>query len=326
MKRHLLLQHARAFIPAMVLVVWAMGVAPSIAQTSIGLRPAVDRFYCTEVLEVSLQIGGVADLRGFSVDLGFDTAVLSPIDVVAGDALTAAGCPHFLQWMNPDPGEDHIAVDVGLLGCSISGSGELLKLHFSGVANGQSSLTVISAILRDGQNHDVPFSIVDSVVDYRCPRPGTVTFDPPDGGFGCNQTLAVDVVIDGFTVDLHGASLEIAFDNTVVRPLSVTAGSLVAGAACPYYLNWLNPGPAETTIQVDVANLGCAIDGPGAIVHLVFEGVLQGISPLDCLSLIFRDSANHPIDMECVPGTIEYRCPVGIERTGWGAWKAQFGG
>ncbi len=325
MMRHTLTWRRFRWLLAAALALLATPDLPARAQPPLGLQPTVDRFYCQEILEVSLQIGSVADLRGLSVDLGFDPNVISPISVSAGSAITSAACSHFLQWLNPAPGENHIAVDLGLLGCSLNGAGELLKLQFVGVANGQSPLDVLSAILRDGANHDIPYLVVDSVVDYRCPRPGTVTFDPPDGSFGCNQTLAVDILIDAFTLDLHGASLVVSFDNQVVHPISVTAGSLVSGASCPYYLDWLNPGPTESTILVDFANLGCAIDGPGAIIHLVFEGVLQGISPLDCVSLIFRDSANQPIEMECVPATLEYRCPVATETTGWGAFKAQFG-
>jgi hypothetical protein len=166
---------------------------------------------------------------------------------------------------------------------------------------------------------------VDSEVQYLCPRPGLLSFDPDAGSFGCGETLTVDVQIDDTTLDLHGFSVEFSFDNTVVHPVSVSAGPLVSGAACPYYLSWLNPGPAESTIAVDVANLGCAIDGPGTILQLVFVGVLQGISPLDCESLIFRDSQNQPIAMECDPATLEYRCPVANESTGFGAWKARYG-
>ena len=260
-----------------------------------------------------------------TLDLGFDPAVISPLAVLAGDLVNSAACGSFLQWLNQNPGENHLAIDLAMLGCSISGSGELVKIQFTGVANGLSPLTVNSVELRDGQNQIIVSMPVNSQVQYRCPRPGQLTFVPDDGSFGCGQTLAVDVDIDAQTLDAHGFSLELSFDAAVVHPISVSAGSLVSGAACPFYLNWLNPGPAVSTIDVDVANLGCAINGPGTILHLVFEGVLQGISPLDCASVIFRDSENHPIDVECTPATIEYRCPVPTAPMGWGAWKAGYG-
>jgi len=304
------------------LVGWSL---PASAQVPLGPQPAVDRFYCEEILVVSFNVGMVHDLRGMSLDLGFDPAVISPLAVLAGDFVNSAACGSFVQWLNPNPGENHLSIDLAMLGCSLNGSGELLKIQFAGVANGSSPLEVNSVELRDGQNHVIPSLPVNSAVEYRCPRPGMLSFVPDDGSFGCGEDLAVDVVIDDAILDLHGFSLILSFDNSVVHPISVSAGALVSGASCPYYLNWLNPGPTESTIAVDAANLGCAIDGPGAILHLVFEGVLQGISPLDCVSLIFRDGQNHPIAMECAPATLEYRCPVADESTGWGAWKARYG-
>jgi hypothetical protein len=311
---------------AFILATWfVLNSQPAIAQVPLGPHPAVERFFCEEILEVSLDIGAVTDLRGMTLDLGFDPAVISPLAVLAGDLVNSASCGSFLQWLNPYPGENHLAIDLGLLGCSISGTGELLKIQFAGVANGLSPLQMNSVELRDSNNQLISSLSVNSEVEYRCPRPGTLSFVPDDGSFGCEETLTVDVDIDEGTLDVHGFSLELSFDETVVHPISVSAGSLVSGAACPYYFNWLNPGPGESTVAVDVANLGCAIDGPGTILHLVFEGVLQGISPLDCVSLIFRDSQNHPIAVECVPGSLEYRCPVPTASMGWGAWKARYG-
>ena len=128
----------------------------------------------------------------------------------------------------------------------------------------------------------------------------------------------MEIFIDEYTLDLRGTSIEIDFDETIVVPIAVVAGSLVSGAACPFYLDWLNPGPGASTLQIDVANLGCSIDGPGAILKITFQGVLQGVSPLECLSLILRDGDNQDIVADCVPASIEYRCPVGVEDQGWG--------
>jgi hypothetical protein len=200
----------------------------------------------------------------------------------------------------------------------------LLRLRFTGVADGTSPLTLDSGILRNSLNQPIAFTPIDDGVDYRCPRPGTVYFVPPDANFGCNQTLDVEIFIDENTLDLRGSSLEIDFDENVVAPVAVVAGSLVSGAACPYYLDWLNPGPGESTLQIDVANLGCSIDGPGAILKITFQGVLQGISPLECISLILRDGENHEIVADCLPASIEYRCPVGVEERGWGMLKLGF--
>ena len=321
-KRH---QHRGIPVVLLALLAWGLCSSPVLAQTTpLGLEAPVERFYCEEVLEVSLMIGPVVDLQGISVELGFDPAVLAVLEVLPGALLDNASCGHFLNWLNPTPGEDHLAIDVGLLGCSTSGSGELLRLRFVGLANGTSPLTLDTGLLRNSLNQPIAFSPVDDSVDYRCPRPGTVRFVPPDASFGCRQTLEVEIHIDEYTLDLRGSSLEIDFDENVVEPIAIVAGSLVTGAACPFYLNWLNPGPGATTIQVDVANLGCSVDGPGAILKITFQGVNQGLSPLECISLILRDGDNHDIEADCVPASIEYRCPVGVEESAWGMLKARF--
>ena len=295
-------------------------------QASLGLVSVVERFYCEEILEVSLMVGSVSDLRGFHVELGFDPAVIRAFEVLPGTMLDAASCGNLLEWLNPGPGENQLIVDVGLLGCSISGGGELLRLRFTGVTDGTSPLTVDHALLRDSLNQPIDYVGINDAVVYRCPRPGTIRFVPPDANFGCNQTLEVEIHVDEHTLDLHGTSLEIDYDENVVNPIALVAGSLVTGASCPYHLDWLNPGPGAGTIQVDVANLGCAVDGPGAILIITFEGVLQGTSPLECISLTLRDSENQAIEADCVPASIEYRCPVSVEETGWGMLKARFPG
>ena len=101
MLRHLSVRKLVVLTALLPLILSAWGIHPSRAQTPLGPEPAVDRFYCEEILEVSLNAGNVSDLRGLSVDLGFDPAVISPIAVLPGDVVNAAACDPFLQWLNP---------------------------------------------------------------------------------------------------------------------------------------------------------------------------------------------------------------------------------
>ena len=153
--------------------------------------------------------------------------------------------------------------------------------------------------------------------------PVTVSFDPPSGTIPCDETLLVSVVVDAAATDLRGFSLELTYDDSVVEPVAVTAGSLLAGAACDHFLTWLNPG-TPGMIAVDGAALGCSVVGPGAIVTIEFAGLVDGTSPLECLSGILRDGDNAPIDYTCVPGTIAYSCPVATTPMSWGALKAWY--
>ena len=192
--------------------------SPASAQVPLGPHPAVDRFYCEEILEVSFDVGAVNDLRGMTLDLGFDPAVISPLSVLAGDFVNSGACGSFVQWLNQNPGENHLSIDLAMLGCSLSGSGELLKIQFVGVANGTSPLTVNSVELRDGLNHVISALPVNSEVEYRCPRPGMLSFLPDDGSFSCGETLAVEVAL-GSDIDWDSFSFvrELDIDGAEVR-------------------------------------------------------------------------------------------------------------
>ncbi len=149
----------------------------------------------------------------------------------------------------------------------------------------------------------------------------TISFVPPDGQFQCGQTWTIDVMVDALAADLRGCSMVIAYDNNAIRPLSVTAGALVTGAACPYFLHWYGPADADS-VAVDVAGLGCSVNGPGSMVRITFEGYAGGTSPITLRSGILRDSANAPIPFTATDAQVLYDCAVAEEPTTWGTLKS----
>jgi len=153
--------------------------------------------------------------------------------------------------------------------------------------------------------------------------PVTVSFDPPAGTFSCGETLLVDLVVDAAAIDLRGFSLELTYDDSVIEPVAVTAGALLAGASCDHFFTWLNPGNPGM-IAVDGAAMGCSVAGPGAIVTIEFAGLVDGTSPVECLSGILRDGDNAPIDYTCEPGTVTYSCPVATTPVSWGTLKSWY--
>ena len=155
------------------------------------------------------------------------------------------------------------------------------------------------------------------------PPSAVVGFEPVSQTFDCGEIYAVDIVIDA-VADLRGFSLVVGFDSDVIQPLSVTAGALVSGAACDHFLAWLNPGAVADSIAVDGATLGCSVAGPGAIVHLEFEGYLQGTSDLAIGTARLRTAANDTIAVSVQAATIDYICPVAVTHVGWGALKSRY--
>lgn len=152
-----------------------------------------------------------------------------------------------------------------------------------------------------------------------------VSFDPAQSSIVCTETGTIEVVIDEAIDDLRGFSMIIAFDPELITPVTVEAGGLVAGAGCPHTLFWVNPD-GTGTIEVDGALLGCSIQGPGAILSIVFEAAegVEGETALTCQSLTLRDSQNADIPAECAEATVEVTCSVNTHRTVWGTVKALF--
>jgi hypothetical protein len=151
----------------------------------------------------------------------------------------------------------------------------------------------------------------------------TISFTPDDGQFQCGQTWTIDVMVDALATDLRGCSLVVQYDSNAIRPISVTAGSLVAGAACANFLYWFGPSDADS-VAVDVANLGCSVSGPGSVVRITFEGYAGGLSAITLRSGILRTGTNAPIPFTATGAQVRYDCAVGETASPWGSVKALY--
>ena len=154
-------------------------------------------------------------------------------------------------------------------------------------------------------------------------QPAALAWTPPAGSFNCGGTWTVDITTDAGTTDLRGFSLVLEFDNSVIAPLSVSVGPMVSGAACPNFLNWVATTGADS-LEVDVANLGCSVAGPGTILTVVFDGVLSGTSAIGVRSGMLRTGSNAPIAFTSSAASVEYDCAVATEPMAWGALKAYY--
>lgn len=150
-----------------------------------------------------------------------------------------------------------------------------------------------------------------------------VSIVPVSGQFQCGETWAVDVMVDAGVVDLRGSSLVVEYDSNVIRPLTVTAGALVAGAACPNFAWWFGPAEADS-VAFDVATLGCSVQGPGAVARITFEGHAGGVSDITLRRGDLRTGANAPIPFTALGAQVQYDCAVADRRETWGSLKALY--
>ncbi|PJA76337.1 hypothetical protein CO151_03255 [bacterium CG_4_9_14_3_um_filter_65_15] len=147
---------------------------------------------------------------------------------------------------------------------------------------------------------------------------------PSVGSFDCGETFTLDLMVDAQTIDLHGSSVVLEFNDAILAPLAVQPGALVTGAACPYFFDWTNASAIGDSIAVDLANLGCSVEGPGSILRVTFEGSVSGVSAVDCRSGILRDSLNQDIPYTCTGAEVNYLCPIADDPQAWGSLKALY--
>jgi hypothetical protein len=109
-----------------------------------------------QAYEVSLEMEGDGTVQGLSADLDWDPVVLSLETAAAGGLLAAQGGPHVV--LSPAAG----VVDVALLGPRVrglSGTGDLVRLRFRVLAEGDPGLRLVRAQARSGQNHTVVLAL-----------------------------------------------------------------------------------------------------------------------------------------------------------------------
>ncbi len=103
------------------------------------------------LLGVGLDVEGAGDAQAMSVHLDYDHAVLEQVGVSPGDMLAAQDRQGAV--LSSGSGD----VDVALLGAGggISGSGELARVTFRVLADGDPQLSIAAVTARDGRNHAV---------------------------------------------------------------------------------------------------------------------------------------------------------------------------
>ncbi len=286
------------------------------AQPQVLFDPLHGDFACDDILTVDVRVGAdITDLRGFSFVFEFDAAVARPQSVAPGPLMTDSGLDYFFTWINPVEGANTIEIDAGMYEGSLSGPGVILRMQFYGLTNGQCALSAIESRLRDGNNQEIDTDFPAGTFTYSC---AGMFFNPPIEVISCDETFAVDVMIDDTFEELAGFSLTFEFDPGVVVLLGAEPGALLTDAGCSNFFTWLNPEPGASTVEIDAGLLGCVNAGPGSILRLKFAGVVSGISPLTCLEDgRVRDSSNHEIPFRCAAAELVYRCAVSGAPTTW---------
>jgi len=141
--------------------------APSITQSAetagvLYLEPANLSLTPSQDFTVELRATSITDLKGYSVTLSYDPALLSLQEVTEGPFFSSKGKTFFYNKEE----NSTILIDCAILGpeLSVSGEGTLATLSFSSLKSGSTSLTFKLTKTRDTCNKEIVITKRNSVV------------------------------------------------------------------------------------------------------------------------------------------------------------------
>ncbi len=269
-----------ALLGVLLLVVGA-GVAG--AQTLSFQPVAGSTVDCGGTVDVDVMLSGVANLRGYSLYVQFDPAIVTEAGVAPGpDFAAACADPAFFDY---DPVAGLLRVDATLLGCFLDATTakSLLRITFApGAIKDVSVLTFDGqTLLRDSANNTIIYGSTEGSVENICntaPVVAPATFGVDENGAISTAvgtvlasdidtvrpdawTFAITAGNDGgeFAIDANTGAITVAgaldFETTAQYVLTVTATDDDTHTA--------KTGSATITINVNDVNEAPVLDGIG---------------------------------------------------------------
>jgi hypothetical protein len=154
-------------------------------------------------------------------------------------------------------------------------------------------------------------------------RAATVSVVPNDTTVTQGDTFLLRIQTDAFP-DLKAYQLIYGY-GAILQYLGPIAGDVLTAGSDPYTVNNVPDAvaPADTA-WTDCAKLFSSTSGPGVLLYLKFKAVSQGVSPIQCLNVDFRDSLNNQTLPACVPGIVRVEGPVPTRKATWTRVKAVY--
>ena len=145
-------------------------VAPSLPDSASGilyLEPASYNPTPGKDFTIELKASSIDNLKGYSVILSYDPAVLKPGEVEEGPCLSEGNETFF--WKKIDPVKGTIQIDCAILGAELSayGEGSLATLHFTALlSKGHTEVIFTQTQTRD--THNQPILTDQKSAQVRC--------------------------------------------------------------------------------------------------------------------------------------------------------------
>ena len=128
---------------------------PAEAEGVLYLEPANLTLTPSQAFIVELKAASITNLKGYSVTLSYDPALLSLKEVIEGSFFSSKGKTFFYKKVDDIKGT--ILIDCAILGpeISISGEGTLATLSFTSIKSGSTSIEFSLAKTRDTLNKEI---------------------------------------------------------------------------------------------------------------------------------------------------------------------------
>jgi hypothetical protein len=147
---------------------------------------------------------------------------------------------------------------------------------------------------------------------------------PANATVVAGDEFEVRIEVDADFLALMGYDVVLAFDSSLVTVLSVDEGPLPPTGPDGSYFYWFNPGLPDSTVHVNGAVLGTAVDGPGILFTVTFEALEVGTTPMNIVHHDIRDDTNTPILHDVLNTTVIIEKPIPAESSTWGRVKALY--
>lgn len=144
------------------------GITPTLPEEQEGsvlyLEPADLTITPSESFTVELKTTSITDLKGYSVTLFYDPALLSLQEAEEGSFLSAEGKTFFYKKVDNATGT--ILIDCVILGSEVdvSGEGTLATFSFTSLKAGSTSIELSLARIRDIYNKEIITTMRNSLI------------------------------------------------------------------------------------------------------------------------------------------------------------------
>lgn len=144
------------------------GITPTLPEGQengvLYLEPANLNITPSEDFTVELKTASIANLKGYSVTLSYDPALLSLQEAEEGPFLSAEGKTFFYKKVDNDKGT--ILIDCVILGPEdgVSGEGTLATFSFTSLKAGSTSIGLSLAKARDTYNKEIITTMRNSLI------------------------------------------------------------------------------------------------------------------------------------------------------------------